>query len=92
VWLSKEVYDGLFAYWESDKFKEKSSLGMTNRTSPLGLSSSVHCGGSIPHSKYRRRLVIRIFYMCEFILPNYQMLFKHIVSEICKYTVNRHSI
>ncbi|KAJ8426420.1 hypothetical protein Cgig2_023536 [Carnegiea gigantea] len=35
AWLSKKVYDGLCANWESDKFKEKSVLGKTNRASPL---------------------------------------------------------
>ena len=31
AWLSKEVFDGLCAYWEFDKFKDKSALGKTNR-------------------------------------------------------------
>ncbi|KAJ8434091.1 hypothetical protein Cgig2_030526 [Carnegiea gigantea] len=56
VWLSKDVYDGLCAYWESEEFKGKSMLGKTNRASLLGVGSSVHCGGSIPHSEHRRRL------------------------------------
>lgn len=56
MWLSKEVHDGLYAYWESDKFKEKSALGKTNRASPLAVGSFVHCGGSISHSEHRRRL------------------------------------
>ncbi|KAJ8421522.1 hypothetical protein Cgig2_018762 [Carnegiea gigantea] len=56
VWLSKEVYDGLCAYWKCNKFKEKSALSKTNRASPLEVGSSAHCGGSIPHSEHRRRL------------------------------------
>ena len=58
VWLSKDVYDGLCAYWKSEEFKGKSMLGKMNRASPLGVGSSVHCGGSIPHSEHRKRLVI----------------------------------
>ncbi|KAJ8434467.1 hypothetical protein Cgig2_006273 [Carnegiea gigantea] len=60
VWLSKDVYDGLCAYWESEEFKRKSMLGKTNRASPLGVGSSVHCGGSIRYSEHRRRLAEKL--------------------------------
>ena len=63
MWLSKDGYDGLCAYWESEKFKGKSLLGKANQASPLGLCSSVHCGRSIPHLEHRRRLVIYIFFV-----------------------------
>ncbi|KAJ8452472.1 hypothetical protein Cgig2_000061 [Carnegiea gigantea] len=45
MWLSKEVYDGLYAYWESEKFKDKSALGKTNRALPLGVGTQ---GDRIP--------------------------------------------
>ena len=72
MWLSKAVYDGSCAYWEFEKFKGKSLLGKTNRASPFGVGSSMHCGGSIPHSKHRRRLAIYIFFSLSnmFILSN----------------------
>ncbi|XP_012841500.1 PREDICTED: uncharacterized protein LOC105961784 [Erythranthe guttata] len=57
-WINQNHWNELLAYWNTQKFKDKSEINSDNRNSSHdGLGPSLHTGGSIPVSEYKRKFV-----------------------------------
>lgn len=58
MWIGEEIWDGLLQKWSSAEYVEKRERAKKNRASDSGgMGTSLHTGGSIPHTEHMRRLV-----------------------------------
>ncbi|KAH0455683.1 hypothetical protein IEQ34_015715 [Dendrobium chrysotoxum] len=57
LWMAESVWAELSATWSSPDYSRKRDQNRQNRASDVGgLGSSLHTGGSVPHTEHRRRL------------------------------------
>ncbi|KAH0456686.1 hypothetical protein IEQ34_014593 [Dendrobium chrysotoxum] len=57
LWMAENVWAELSAAWSSPDYSRKRDQNRQNRASDVGgLGSSLHTGGSVPHTKHRRCL------------------------------------
>ncbi|KAH0461784.1 hypothetical protein IEQ34_009359 [Dendrobium chrysotoxum] len=57
LWMAESVWAELSAAWSSPDYSRKRDQNRQNRASDVGgLGSSLHTGGSVPHTKHRRCL------------------------------------
>ncbi|KAL0906706.1 hypothetical protein M5K25_025221 [Dendrobium thyrsiflorum] len=57
LWIGERVWANLTKAWASPKFTKLREQNKQNRASDCGgLGSSLHTGGSMPHTEHRRRL------------------------------------
>ncbi|KAI0492086.1 hypothetical protein KFK09_026351 [Dendrobium nobile] len=57
LWIREVIWAELNTAWGSEEYTRKRDQNRQNRASDVGgLGSSLHTGGSIPHTEHRRRL------------------------------------
>ncbi|PKU76473.1 hypothetical protein MA16_Dca001076 [Dendrobium catenatum] len=69
LWIGEVIWAELNAAWGSEEYSRKRDQNRQNRASDVGgLGSSLHTGGSVPHTEHRRRLVMNFKYFLNFSL------------------------
>ncbi|PKU64135.1 hypothetical protein MA16_Dca013391 [Dendrobium catenatum] len=72
LWIGEVIWAKLNAAWGSEEYTRRRDQNQQNRASNVGgFGSSLHIGGSVPHTEHRRHLVINFKYYLKFFFNVY---------------------